>query len=388
MKICIFTANRSEYGLLKPLIENLQNDEYFDLKLIVGGAHLRSEFGKTVDVIKADGFNIDAQFDFLPTNLNEKMSYDAISRLVHLSGDWFQIEKPDGLIVLGDRFELLGIASSALVCNIPIIHISGGDITEGAIDNQVRHALTKMAHVHFPAVKEYRDNVIRMGEESWRICVAGEMGLDILDKFIPIPKEKLFKALSLDMSKRTVVATFHPETISHQMKPEIVAEICSLMTDHFDLQVLVTSAAADEGGVEINNKLLQLSQGNKNIIFVKSLGQERYYSMLTYASLVIGNSSSGITEVQSFKVPTVNIGGRQTGRLQNLNTINANLKLNEIKSAISEALSPSFVSQFSGKSNIYGDGKASVKIANFIKNLMTVKSKQEILSKKTVFGAE
>jgi UDP-hydrolysing UDP-N-acetyl-D-glucosamine 2-epimerase len=299
-------------------------------------------------------------------------------------GEYFTAQVPDMLVVLGDRFELLPVVSAALVMNIPISHISGGDVTEGAIDNQVRHALTKMANLHFPTNEGSGLNLLRMGEEAWRICVAGELGLDSVLTMDYIPKERLFSELDLHPEGQVFCATFHPETIHNDITGAFVADTLKEVLGHFPrVCMVVTAANFDSGGQDINDAIGKMAAGEPRIRFVKSLGKTRYFSLLKYADLVLGNSSSGLVEVQSFNVPVVNIGKRQQGRLANPNVVHVEANTVKVVQAIQYALSDAFRSEYYDKINLYGKGDTAATIANFIASNI---GDHNLLMKKTIFN--
>ncbi len=382
LNIAVFTSTRAEYGLLFPLLKKINANAAFSLKLLVGGSHLLHSYGHTIDFIKKDNFQITSLFPFLEENKKNYHKHDELSVLSKQIGDYFLQDRPDIILILGDRYELLAIASVALVLDVPVGHISGGDITEGLIDNQVRHALAKIAHLHFPATEIARDNLLKMGEESWRICLAGEPGLDQILNMQYVNKEDLYGDLNIPLDKELIIATFHPETIGNEMNPSFVTSLLEQLVLHGSFHVLVTASNFDIGGREINNALLALCAKNKNITFKESLGQTRYYSILKYASLMIGNSSSGLVEAQSFKLPVLNVGKRQQGRLANANVMNVELDIKKIVSVIPYALSDDFKAKFVSQPNKYGDGHAADRILNFINENM---NRASLLMKKDVF---
>jgi GDP/UDP-N,N'-diacetylbacillosamine 2-epimerase (hydrolysing) len=379
--IAVFTSNRSEYGLLRPLLKKLKSDPDFDLLLLVGGSHLSQDFGFTRTQIVDDGFEIAGEFDFLqPGNSSDYITHSMGVLQIEI-GKWFCTNNPDLLIILGDRFELIPVVSSALLNNIPIAHISGGDITEGSLDNQVRHAITKMAHLHFPATRLSGANIRAMGEEEWRICVSGEPGLDEILSFEPFSKEDLFKELRLSHKHPVIVFTFHPETIFNQITGEFIGNLLFEIINKTEYQVLATAANFDNGGAEINRVLEEMSAGDEKIRYVQSLGQKRYYSLLKYSDLVLGNSSSGIVEAQSFHIPAINVGSRQKGRLANKNVVNITADVESILKTIAHVSGTEFKSSIKQNSNLYGDGKASDRIIDFISSV----DAGRLLVKKSVF---
>jgi GDP/UDP-N,N'-diacetylbacillosamine 2-epimerase (hydrolysing) len=382
-KIAVFTSIRSEYGLLSPLIKILNDCSTFELHLLVGGAHLLDEFGMTINQIKNDGFPITGVFDFLTREKREDAITQSLSTLQKQIGEYLLKENPELMILMGDRFELMPVATACLLYNIPVAHISGGEITEGAQDNQVRHALTKLSHLHFPATEEYAENIIKMGEEKWRICVSGEPGLDLLKTIHYIPKKDLYRELGLDEKQELIICTFHPETISNKISPEFVKEVLEATVSKTHYQVLVTAANFDHGGTAINKALEALSSKYKNIVYVKSLGQLRYYSVLKCAKLMLGNSSSGILEAQSFNLPVVNVGNRQEGRTVNPSVHQVKIDVEDVMSGIEHVTSDSFKQQYFDKPNIFGDGKACERIMKFLEQV----NFSDLIYKRTVFSA-
>jgi GDP/UDP-N,N'-diacetylbacillosamine 2-epimerase (hydrolysing) len=364
-KIAVFTSIRSEYGVLTPLLTKLKNHYLFDFELIVGGAHLSHEYGFTISEIKKDGFKIACEIPFL----NSNSICSSLSILQNSIGEYFTNNKIDLLIVVGDRFELIPVVSSALILNIPIAHISGGDITIGAIDNQIRHAVTKMSHIHFPGTEKSKQNIIKMGEESWRVCNVGELGIDSILENEPIEKELIFKELGLQTSKKTAIITFHPETISNGINSDFLIELFQKFQQEFlEFQFIITASNFDLGGEEINTCLRKIAQQNSNMLFVESLGQKRYYSMLRYVDVMIGNSSSGIIETQSFNLPVINVGERQNGREQNINTIDVPVNIEKIIDAFKYALSTKFKNEINNSKNLYGNGDSANQIINYLEN--------------------
>ena len=380
-KIAVFTSIRSEYGLLSPLLKLLDSDKNFELQLLVGGAHLSEEYGMTIRQIEIDGFNIFRKFPFLKKTTEKDEISQSLAALQKQIGSYIVDEEPKLLLVLGDRFELLTVVATALIYSVPIAHISGGEVTEGAIDNQIRHAITKMAHLHFPATEIYKKNLLKMGEENWRICVSGEPGLDLALNMDFIPKQKLFRDLGLNEQIPVCCCTFHPETIANEIKPGFVEDCLLNIVERCGMQILVTAANFDIGGREINAVLEKLNAENKLIVYVKSLGQVRYYSLLHHADLVVGNSSSGIVEVQSFNIPAINVGKRQKERLMNPNVISCETNAHSVLNAIELTRMNIFQKDFRNKPNIYGKGNASEKIVGFLKKI----NYKKLLLKKSVF---
>lgn len=365
-----------------PILKKIQNNPNFKLKLLVGGAHLLKEHGNTIDEIINDGFEIDCKFPFLDNENDATALTRAMSKLQLQIGEYLAIKKPDILIVVGDRFELLPVVSAALVLGVPIAHLSGGDVTEGAIDNQIRHAISKISHLHFTGTETSKNNLLKMGEEEWRVFNVGEPGIDCILSIDLIDKKKLYLDLNLDESKPTVIATLHPETISNLINEEYITDLFKRLLKEFPFhQFLVTASNFDMGGNVINKKLKQLSSEFDQITFVTSLGQKRYYSILKYADFMIGNSSSGIIEAQSFLLPVINIGSRQEGRERNVNTLDVGFEIDEIISVARKTQDRDFRSLIKKSKNLYGNGRCADEIIKCFESV----EKEDLFLKKSKF---
>jgi GDP/UDP-N,N'-diacetylbacillosamine 2-epimerase (hydrolysing) len=369
--IAFFTSARSEYGLLKPVIQAFQENNTFNVFVIVAGGHFSKEQGDTINEIIDDKIPVDIEIH----NLVESDSITKISEsnanLQKEIASYFAKRQMDLLFVLGDRTELISVVSTALFQSIP----------EGAVDNQVRHAITKMSHLHFTATEEYRKNILLMGEEDWRICVSGEPGLDTIKSIQLLTKDAFCKQYNLPLDKPLILATLHSETISLAINDEYITNTVNWLMDNTNSHILFTAANTDWGGDKINKRLKLLAQQNSRLTFVESLGKRNYYTALSYAQAVIGNSSSGLVEAQSFNVPVINVGNRQKGRLANGNVINVGYEEKEFIAGLKMVLNPDFKKQISGLLNIYGDGKASVRILNFIKQV----NWNKLLEKRSIF---
>lgn len=380
-KIIVFTGARSEYGLLKPLVQRLLQEEQFDTKLVVAGGHLCKSQGYTITEIEADGFPVAAAID----HMTETEDASGIS----ISNGQLQVEfarflssyQPDLVIVLGDRSELIPVVSSCLFQSVPVAHISGGEVTEGATDNQVRHAVTKMSHIHFPATEIYRQNILKMGEEDWRICTSGEPGLDdILSLTLPT-KTEFCQRFNLPENQPIFISTFHSETIGQQIDRVFLTELVNELCGQTDAHLLFTAANTDVGGMEINATLEAISTTNNRVTFVPSLGKLNYYAAQRYCSLMLGNSSSGLVEAHSFGIPVVNVGSRQDGRLRNTNVIDVPVAVEAILQAVKQAQSTEFCEKFRNTPNIYGDGHACERIVEYLKQT----NWDNLLLKRSVF---
>lgn len=370
-KICIVTGTRAEYHLLSPLMKAVVQDEELKLLLAVTGAHLSEKYGNTYLDIERDGFSIDVKIPILrggdgPDDVNK-----AMSRAIVGFSNYFGKSQPDMVVLLGDRYELLSVAIAAMNYQIPIAHLHGGETTEGAIDECIRHAISKMSYLHFTSCDAYRKRVIQLGESPDRVFSVGAIGLENIKKQKSMSLNELEESLDYSLGKRFAVVTFHPVTLESNTAEEEFSQLLEALDCFQDLNILFTKANADSGGLLINQMIDDYV--TKNIdrsVAVFSLGLVRYLTALQYAAVVIGNSSSGIIETPSFKVPTVNIGDRQKGRIQAKNILNCVPEKREICSAIVKALSPEFADYIKDTVNPYGDGKVTEKILWHIKDTL------------------
>jgi GDP/UDP-N,N'-diacetylbacillosamine 2-epimerase (hydrolysing) len=369
-KIVVATATRAEYGLLAPIIKKFQNDPDIDVRVVATGAHLSPEFGMTVKEIEYDGVIIDKKIEMLMSSdtsvgISKSMGLALIS-----FAEYFDESKPDALMVLGDRYEMLAIACAAMNARIPIIHLSGGEATEGAIDEYIRNAITKMSFLHFTSTETYRNRVIQMGEAPDRVFCVGSMGVENAKNIQFLNKEELERAIGFLLGSQYAVLTFHPVTLENNTAKYEVEELMQAISKYPEITFLCTKANADTDGRIINACIEEYSQKNSNIILIASLGVQKYLSALKYAQFVIGNSSSGIVEAPSFKIPTINIGDRQLGRIQADSVINCNAIEKEIISAIEYSLSREFKIKLKDVKNPYGDGDTSSKIVSITKDFL------------------
>jgi GDP/UDP-N,N'-diacetylbacillosamine 2-epimerase (hydrolysing) len=379
-KISVFTAARSEYGPLKPLIYELMKSDFI-FELVVSGGHLDQSQGYTITEILADQIPVSREIN---STIEEKGALGInLSNAKLLTGfaEYLNESSPDLVIVLGDRSELIPVTSACLFASVPIAHISGGEVTEGATDNQVRHAVSKMSHIHFTATQTYKENLMKMGEEEWRICVSGEPGLDdVLSTLLPT-REAFFDNYSIPIDSKLIISTFHSETIHQTINRAFLNDLIIQLSSRKDCFFLFTGANLDIGGEEINETLTFLSNKYDNIGFVQSLGKVNYYAAQKYGSAMLGNSSSGIIEAMSFNLPVINVGDRQSGRLRNINCIDVSVNSKSIIASLEKALSEDFKKSLFNSSNIYGDGTSSKRILKFIESL----NWNNLLHKKSVF---
>ncbi|MBW3697598.1 UDP-N-acetylglucosamine 2-epimerase (hydrolyzing) [Vibrio sp. T187] len=370
-KVCVVTATRAEYGALRCLLGEVQKDPELELQLISTGSHLSHEFGYTQSQIEDDGFKVIKKIEILlssdsPVGVSKAMGLAQIS-----FAEAFEELEPDILIIVGDRYELLPIVSAANIARIPVAHISGGELTEGAVDDQIRHAVTKLANVHFTAMEEYSNRVIQMGEQPSAVFTVGEIGLDNLLSMKLLDKREFEDSIGRQLKKHNLLFTYHPVT-SNSVE-ETISEFKAILSA-FDRQdntlIIFTKSNADVGGRAVNQLIDEYCDQNKDkAIVFSSLGQLRYLSALQFVDAVVGNSSSGIWEVPSFKTATINIGDRQKGRVIAENTININASTDELLVALNKVYSDDFTMRLANVKNPYGDGNSSGKVIDIIKSL-------------------
>lgn len=381
LSICVITGSRSEYGLLRWILQEIKDDPALVLRLVVAGNHMSETWGRTIDEILADGFEPTDIIDVaLNTESGTTIAQSVAEILTHLT-DVLGAHKPDLILVMGDRYELLAVAAAAVIMTIPIAHISGGELTGGAIDEQIRHAMTKVSHIHFVANETYARRVMQMGEESWRVCISGEPGLDNVTRLELWTAEKLGDFVSLDLSKPTALVTYHPLTLEHESLDQQIAIVIAAM-EKSDLQFVVTYPNADVGSEQIIQALEAFTGRNPGrAVLIKSLGQTRYLSALRHMTMMIGNSSSALFEAPSFNIPAVNIGTRQAGRMRAENVIDVACDVDAILDGIKKAKA---YDRSKVCVNPYGDGNSSGRVCEFIRSVFRERTRSEILHKQFV----
>lgn len=322
-KICVVTGTRAEYGLLKPLIKKIRDDKDLNLQLVVTGMHLSSEFGLTYNEISKDGFKITEKVEILLSSDTEIGISKSMGLAMISFSEVFDRIKPDMLILLGDRYEIFAVASAAIVAKIPIAHLHGGETTEGALDEAFRHSVTKMSYLHFTSNEVYKNRVIQLGEEPCRVVNVGPIIEESIKTLDFLPKEKLEEDLKIRFDKKISLLTFHPTTLENNSAKEQFENVLEALSEFDDLKVIFTKANSDVSGRIINSMIDEyvLKNPDKCVAYA-SLGQLRYLSAMKYCDIVIGNSSSGIIEAPILQKPTVNIGDRQKGRIQEKSIIN------------------------------------------------------------------
>ena len=373
-KICVFTGTRAEYGLLKPLMEEIQKQSEFELQIVASCMHLSPEFGLTYQEIEKDGFKIDEKVEML---LSSDTAIGTVKSMgVGMIGyaDALNRLKPDLAIVLGDRFEALAFAVSAYILRIPIAHLYGGEITKGALDEGFRHAITKLSYLHFTSTQEYKKRIIQMGESPERVFNVGALGLDNIKRLKLLSKDELEKALGIKFDKYTFLITYHPETLSDSQSEKDFSELLNALETLKDTTLIFTKANADPSGRIINDMINEFVNKKFNAYIFDSMGQLLYLSLIQYVDAVIGNSSSGIIEAPSFKVATINVSNRQKGRIKAKSIIDCEPTKDEILNAIQKAISLEFKKSLENVENPYGDGKSAIKIVNILKRFFPLKN--------------
>jgi UDP-N-acetylglucosamine 2-epimerase (non-hydrolysing)/GDP/UDP-N,N'-diacetylbacillosamine 2-epimerase (hydrolysing) len=365
-KVCVVTGTRAEYGLLYPVLKEIERRKGLSLQLVATTAHLSGEFGFTYKQIEKDGFNIDDQIDnLLPLGTKSSIA-KSTGLAIMLLADSFEKLNPDIVLLLGDRFETHAAATTALLMNIPISHIHGGEITEGAVDEQIRHSITKMSQLHFCSTEVYRQRIIQMGEDPSRVFNTGAPGIDNIVNLDLLSKDDLEKQLDWQFPQKCALFTYHPVTLENDDLKKDLSIIFNILANS-SIGILFTYANADNGGRVINKKIESFCKLDADKYkVVKNLGQLRYLSAIKHVDLLIGNTSSGIIEAASFCKSVVNIGNRQSGRLKGVNVIDCNIE--ELEKSIELALSNDFIKKCCNQKNIYGDGKSAARIVNELIN--------------------
>lgn len=379
-KVCVITGTRAEYGLLYWTMKAIIEDPETELQIIVTGMHLSPEFGETYKVIEKDGFKINKKVEMLlssdtPIGISKSMGVATIGFAEALDE-----LKPDLILVLGDRFEIFSACSVAMIARIPIAHCHGGESTEGLIDEPIRHSITKMSHIHFPSTESYRKRIIQLGENPENVFNVGALGIENINKLSLLNKAEFEKSINFKLDKKVhCLVTFHPVTLERSTSEEQVNQLLEALDNLKDTKFIFTKANSDTYGRIINKKLEEFVENNpeKAVLFT-SLGQLRYLSALKHVDIVVGNSSSGLLEVPSFKKATINIGDRQKGRIQAESVINCEPKQENITQAIAEALSKEFKSMLQDVKNPYEQPSPSKSILSIIKS----KNLENLIKKK------
>lgn len=369
-RVCVVTATRAEYGLLYWLLRELDQHPDAELQLLVTGAHLDPRFGGTWRVIEDDGFRIDARVHMSLSSDAPTAAVKSMALVMAGAADAFERLRPDIVVVLGDRYEILAVAAAAVVAGIPVGHVHGGEVTAGAVDDSLRHAITKLASLHFTAAEVFSDRVRQMGEPPHRVHTVGAPGLEYLHRLTPLDREQLEEALCIALRPPVLLVTYHPATRGRTAPGEAAAALTSAL-DHFPhATVIVTGVNADPGHDAVATELqrwLDAQQSDRARGYA-SLGQARYLSLLRHADVVVGNSSSGIIEAPAAGTPTVNIGARQHGRPKSASIIDCDEDAVAISRAIDCALELGSTPAAVSASHLYGDGDTSCRITGILIN--------------------
>lgn len=365
--ICVVTATRAEYGLLRPVVQKLAADDGLRLQLVVTGAHLCPWLGETVREIEADGLPIAARLPIFQEN--EEPVAQTIARTLEVFDGWFAAHRPDAVLLLGDRFEIFAVATAAAARHIPIAHISGGDVTLGAADEYYRHCITKMAALHFPSCADSAARLVRMGEEPSRVFCVGGLGDENIRTLPKMSREELCTSTGFPLMQPFALVTYHPETSADAPDPaDQVEALCAAMEAVPGVFWLITGSNADAGGQICTQKMQAFAAAHPDRAgFIQSLGLRRYLSAMQCAALVAGNSSSGVVETPTFGVPTVNIGQRQAGRLICANVLCCPAETAAIEDALRKALSPAFAETARTAKSPYNGGDTSGKICEVLR---------------------
>ncbi len=366
--VAVITTSRADYGIYTPVLEDLRSDPEFDLRLLVSGMHLSPQFGITVREIERDGFVIDDRIEMLlasdsPEAISKSMGLGAIG-----FAQAYSRRRPDMLLALGDRFEMHAAVVAALPFKIPVAHIHGGEITEGAIDDALRHSITKLSHLHFVAAEEYRDRILQMGEEPWRVVVSGAPALDNLHRTPLLTKKELETRFHFDLSVPPLLVTFHPETLEHERTESHIRQLLFAI-ESAGIPVVFTAPNADTSGHIIAQRIHEYCRTHDRAWLVDNLGFQAYLSLMSMSACMVGNTSSGLIEAPSLQIPVVNVGDRQKGRIRSKNVIDCPYDQDAVLEAIRRALTPEFRATLRDLVNPYGDGKAAQRIVSMLKTV-------------------
>jgi len=375
-KICIATGTRAEYGLLNSLMSLIKKDKSFELQIVATAMHLSPEFGMTINEIEKDGFRVNEKIEMLLSADTDTAIVKAMGLAMITASEVFKRQKPDLLIILGDRFEMMALATSAYLMNIPIAHIAGGETTEGVFDEGIRHSITKMSSLHFASAEIYKKRIIQLGENPKTVFNVGAIGLDNIKNVKLFSRKELEADLELSFEGKAALVTFHPVTLEKETPQKQFSKVLNALEKFPDLKLIFTMPNSDTGGREIIEMVKKFTSIRSNAYAFTNLGQKRYLSVLNQVDLVIGNSSSGIVEVPFMGIPTINIGDRQKGRIMNESIINTTCETSTIAVAIKKALSKK---RNSGKTkNPYGNGTAAMQILQTIrKNINNISTKKK-----------
>ncbi len=368
-KICVITGTRAEYGLLYWLMKEIDADKDLNLQIVVTGMHLSPEFGNTYQQIEKDGFIINTKVDISLVSDSEVGISKSMGIGMMGFADAFHELSPDLIVVLGDRFEIFSAVSAAMIAKIPVAHLHGGETTEGAFDESIRHSITKMSHLHFVATKEYRNRVIQLGEQPDRVFNVGGLGIDNINKLKLLTKSDFEKAIDFELGEKNLLVTFHPVTLENSTSETQFQELLDSISELKNTKIIFTKANSDTDGRIINSMIDTYVARHDNTIAFVSMGQLNYLSALQFMDAVVGNSSSGLLEAPSFKIATIDIGDRQKGRIKADSVISCLPSKDSIGKAFNELYSKQFQSTVGKVENPYGKDGASKEIVRIIKDI-------------------
>ena len=375
LKIAVVTGTRADYGILKPVIREVQQSPHLNLQLLVTGAHLEDRFGFTAHEIEQNGFAIHKKLPIDLSSDNEVSVTKSMGRAMMAFAEVYAESRPDIILLLGDRFEIFAATTAALIARIPVAHLAGGDVTEGAIDEAMRHSITKMAHLHFVTNAKSAKRVMQLGENPSHIFNVGNPSLDEIKNMTFLTKDEIGSKIKFDFREKNFLITFHPETIERNKAKEHIKEMLAALKNYPDVGLVFTMPNADPEGAVIAREIEKFVQENKNAASYDSLGHNLYFNVMKVVDLVIGNSSSGLLEAPSFNLPCVNIGNRQVGRMQSALTLQVNID----REAIIRSIDKAMAMERKEIENPYGDGKSAKRIVSILNN---IKQPQNLLKKK------
>ena len=367
-KICVVTGSRADYGLLRFVMQGIKEDADLVLQVVATGMHLSPTFGLTYREIEADGFNIDSKVETLSSSDTPIGIAESMSKGLSGCAEVFSRLQPDVIVVLGDRFEIFAATAAALIAKIPVAHLHGGETTVGAFDEGFRHSITKMSHLHFVAAEDYRRRVIQLGENPINVFLVGGLGVDSIKRTKLLPKEELEKSLGIKFQPRSLLVTFHPVTLENETAEMQMKELLGALSDLPNTTLIFTMPNADTGGQLLIKMIEDFVRHIPQAYSFISLGQQRYFSCIAQVDGVVGNSSSGLMEAPSFQKGSINIGNRQLGRLQATSVINCEPEEGKIREALSTLFSVDFTQSLDGATNPYGEGGASAKVVQVLRD--------------------
>ena len=372
--IAVATTSRSDYGILHPLLREIDNDKELNLYLLISGSHLSKEYGETISEIINDGFRNYKIFDILVrATSKENLQALIMSNTITEFSNYFFKNKPDILVLLGDRFETLGVAISAMLNKIPIAHIHGGEKTIGAIDDAIRHSITKLSHLHFVSCDEYKNRVRQLGENPNNIFSVGSLGVENISSIKFKSKETLQTILKIKNKNKIFLVAYHPTTLSKLTPIEEMKLLLSALQVYKEQNIVFTGSNIDHGGSDINKMVIDAASKNTNYYFFNSLGRDLFLNLMYHCDLMIGNSSSGIIEAPSFKKPVLNIGSRQEGRVMAKNILQVSLDVTHIRNTIDQALQKDFNDELKDVVNPYAKNNVSKEITGILKTCSSEK---------------